>query len=186
MANVQPESSVRGTLKTDEAATAGDSAGDAFRQADGKIAAGYHVNSSDRSPVQSADKSKTQQVAPEQVSLIDTAATQVADEQLKTLRACTPDGDHIDSARTDDALSHGRDSGTEGLTMEAEVGFHSVSWRASYSLCASSGSNRATLTLWYVSLNCFCSNQQVVYRLSLQMVPSSMAYQPTDSRRERR
>ena len=178
MANVQPESSLRGSLKTYEPATAGGSAGAAFRQADGTSAAGYHVNSSDRSPVQSADKSKTQQVAPKQVStccvlllsadwtglrsdeltsLIDTAATQLADEQLKTSRACTSDGDHIDSARIDDALSHGRDSGTEGLTMEAEVSFHPVSWHASYSLCTSSGSNRATLTLQYVSLNCFAA-----------------------------
>ncbi len=125
VARVQPESSLQGTLESGEAATAGDSAGGAFRQADRKNAAGDRVNPSERTPIQFADKSNAQQVAPgrEQVSPVDTAATHLADEQLKTTRARTSVGEHIDSARTDDAHLHGQDSGTEGLTMEAKVSF---------------------------------------------------------------
>ena len=157
VASVQPKSSLQGTLKRGEAATAGDSAGDAFGQADRKTAVGDRVNSSEHTPVQSADKSKMQ-VAPvhEQVSTVDTAATQLANEQLQTSTTCTSVGDHIDSAWTDDAHSHGQDSGTEGLTMEAEVSFHPVSWHASYLLCTSSGSNRA-LHIQSVSLVCFAA-----------------------------
>lgn len=125
VARVQPETSLQGTLETGEAATAGDSAGGAFRQADRKNAAGDRVNPSERTPIQFADKSNAQQVAPgrEQVSPVDTAATHLADEKLKTTRARTSVGEHIDSARTDDAHLHGQDSGTEGLTMEAKVSF---------------------------------------------------------------
>ncbi len=98
VARVQPETSLQGTLETGEAATAGDSAGGAFRQADRKNAAGDRVNPSERTPIQFADKSNAQQVAPgrEQVSPVDTAATHLADEQLKTTRARTSVGEHID------------------------------------------------------------------------------------------
>ncbi|DBA96028.1 TPA: hypothetical protein ACH3X1_001529 [Trebouxia sp. C0004] len=55
--------------------------------------------------------------------LIDTAAIQPADEQLKPSRALTSDGEHIDNANTDEACLHSQDSGTGGLTMEAKVEF---------------------------------------------------------------
>ncbi|KAL0020774.1 hypothetical protein WJX77_012316 [Trebouxia sp. C0004] len=59
----------------------------------------------------------------EPAPLIDTAAIQPADEQLKPSRALTSDGEHIDNANTDEACLHSQDSGTGGLTMEAKVEF---------------------------------------------------------------